>query len=192
MGNGLDTGMAERAARKVAFKLEQMLFTNTSLTFGGGTIYSYVNHPDRNTISIGTNWDDSSVDGADILESVIAMKAASIADLHYGPWVLYIPTAYDTVLDADFSSLKGDITIRDRVLKIEGISGIKVIDTLPANNVLLVQMTSDVVRLVKGMGIQNVQWQTEGNFINKYKVMTIQVPQVRSDQNLRSGVVHMA
>lgn len=77
-------------------------------------------------------------------------------------------------------------------MKISGILDVKVIDTLPADNVLLVQMTSDVVRLVRGMGLQNVEWQTEGNFITKYKVMTIQVPQIRADQNGNSGIVHLA
>jgi hypothetical protein len=77
-------------------------------------------------------------------------------------------------------------------LKIAGIQGIKVIDTLPADNVLLVEMNSDNVRLIQGMGIQNVQWQEEGRFITKYKVMTIQVPQIRSDQNGACGIVHLA
>jgi hypothetical protein len=63
---------------------------------------------------------------------------------------------------------------------------------LTADNVLLVQMTSDVVRLVRGMGLQNVEWATEGKMITKYKVMTIQVPQIRSDQAGRCGVVHLA
>jgi len=57
---------------------------------------------------------------------------------------------------------------------------------------LLVQMTSDVVRLVRGMGIQNIEWATEGGMMTKYKVMTIQVPQIRADQNGKSGIVHMA
>jgi hypothetical protein len=77
-------------------------------------------------------------------------------------------------------------------MKIAGIKGIKVVDTLTADNILLVQMTSDVVRLVRGMGIQSVEWQVEGKFITKYKVMTIQVPQIRSDQAGRSGIVHLA
>jgi len=55
-----------------------------------------------------------------------------------------------------------------------------------------VQMTTDVVRLVRGMGIQNIEWQTEGKMITKYKVMTIQVPQVRSDQDGNSGIVHLS
>ena len=66
------------------------------------------------------------------------------------------------------------------------------VNFLPANNVLLIQMTSDVVRLIRGMGIQAVQWDTEGKFITKYKVLTIQVPQIRSDQAGKSGVVHLA
>jgi len=49
-----------------------------------------------------------------------------------------------------------------------------------------------LVRLVKGLPLQNVEWQTEGKFINKYKVMTIQVPQVRSDADGRCGIVHLA
>jgi hypothetical protein len=53
-------------------------------------------------------------------------------------------------------------------------------------------MTPDVVRLVRGMGLQNVEWKSEGNFMTNYKVMTIQVPQIRSDQNGASGLVHMS
>lgn len=198
LGNPLDTSSAELAARKVAEKLEAMLFTNTSYKFGGGTIYSYLNHPDRNTETMSVHWDDlvdSTNDsvGEKIVNDVLKMKQASIDALHYGPWMLYIPTGYETLLDKDYdSSSASGTTIRERVLKIAGMKGIKVIDTLPANNVLLVQMSSDVVRLVRGMGIQNVEWATEGQMITKYKVMTIQVPQIRSDQAGKSGIVHLA
>jgi len=191
MGNPLDTTSAELASRKVAEKLEAMLFTSTTYSFGGGTIYSYLNHPDRNTETLTTDWDASGKTAADIVADVMRMKQASINALHYGPWMLYIPTAYETVLDGDYNATKGD-TIRERILKIANISGIKVIDTLTANNVLLVQMTTDVVRLVKGLAIQNVQWAAQGNFVTNYKVLTIQVPQIRSDQNGKSGIVHLA
>lgn len=200
LGNPIDTTMAERAARKVNELLENMLFTNTTYAWGTAddrsrnSIYSYINHPDRNLVTLSTygNWDASATTGADIVNSVLAMKQASINDYHYGPWKLYIPTAYETVLDSDYDTTTPGTTIRERIMKIGGITGLKVIDTLPANNVLLVQMTSDVVRLVRGMGLQNVEWSTEGKFLNNYKVMTIQVPQIRSDQNSRSGIVHMS
>jgi len=198
LGNPLDTIMAERASRKVNYKLETMLFTDTDFAFGEvdsrsrNKIYSYLNHADRNTGTI-TAWDGSGKTAAQILADVVAMKQASIDAKHYGPWMLYIPTAYETTLDEDYStSGTSTQTIRDRILKIAGVDGIKVVDTLTADNVILVQMTSDVVRLVRGMAIQNVQWKTEGQFINKFKVMTIQVPQIRSDQDGNSGVIHYA
>jgi hypothetical protein len=199
MGNPLDTTSAERAARRILEKLEAMLFTNTTYSFGEkdsrsqNTIYSYLNHPDRNLVTLGTAWDTLvNTIGATIVNQVLLMKQSAINDYHYGPFMLYIPTAYETVIDKDYDTVTPGTTIRERILKISGITGIKVIDTLPANNVFLVQMTSDVVRLVRGLGLQNVQWGEEGNMLTKFKVLTIQVPQIRSDQYKRSGVIHLA
>lgn len=202
LGNPLDTTFAERAARKVAEKLENLLFATSTGTyqFGGGTIYSYLNYTNRNQVSMGTHWDDE-VDsqykskGEKIVADVLAMKQSSINDHFYGPWMVYVPTNYETLLDEDYDNTGGTnsgTTIRDRILKIANIKGVKVVDALPADNVLLVQMTSDVVRLVRGMGIQNVQWEEEGKMVTKYKVMTIQVPQIRSDQTGKCGIVHLA
>ena len=77
-------------------------------------------------------------------------------------------------------------------MKIAGIQDIKVIDRLASSNVLLVQTTTDVVRIVRGMGLTNVQWGDEGNFVHKYKVLTIQVPQIRSDAYGKTGIIHLA
>jgi len=200
LGNPIDTTMVERAGRKVNLLLEQMLFTATTYAWGDAddrsrnSIYSYLNHPDRNLVTLSTYgaWDASAATGATIVASVLAMKQASINAYHYGPWKLYIPTAYETVLDADYDTTTPGTTIRERIMKIDGIQGIMVVDTLTAANVLLVQMTPDVVRLVNGMPMQNVEWDSEGKFITNYKVMTIQVPQIRSDQAGNSGIVHMS
>ena len=190
LGNPLDTTLAERAARKVSEKLENMLFTPRTYAFGGGTIYSYVNHPNRNKVNLTASWALTGTTGATIVADVLKFKQASINAKHYGPWVLYIPTGYETKMDSDYSSAKGTVAIRQRILAIAGISDIKVIDTLRADTVVMPQMTSDVIRLVRGMGIQNVEWQTQGGLITKYKVMTIQVPQIRADQDGNSGIVH--
>lgn len=199
-GESIDTTMAERATRKVNLLLEQMLFTNTTYAWGDvddrsrNSIYSYINHPDRTQVTLSTYgaWDASATTGANILASVLAMKKAAIAAFHYGPYTLYIPVGYETVLDEDYDTTTPGTTIRERILKIDKIEKVLVVDTLTAANVLLVQMTPDVVRLVRGMGLQNVEWQTEGKFLTNYKVMTIQVPQIRSDQAGSCGVVHMA
>lgn len=198
LGNPLDTTSAERASRRILEKLETMLFTDTTYQFGEtdsrgrNKIYSYVNFPDRNQVSLTQQWDSSAADGEHIVQDVLKMKQTMIEAYHYGPWQLYIPTGYETKLDEDYDTVTPGTTIRERVMKIAGIGGIKVIDTLPADNILMVQMTPDVVRLIRGMGLQNIEWGVEGNLITKYKVMTIQVPQIRSDQNGKCGIVHMA
>lgn len=194
LGNALDTTSAERAARRVAEKCEDMLFTSTTYSFGGGTIYSLVNYPDRELVNLSDygDWATTATTGAKIVESVLAMKQASINKYFYGPWVLYIPTNFETRLDNDYDTTTPGTTIRERIMKIAGIQAIKVIDRLASGNVLLVQTTTDVVRIVRGMGLTNVQWSTEGNFVNKYKVLTIQVPQIRSDFNGHTGIIHMA
>lgn len=194
-GNGLDTLSAERATRKVLVQLEDMLFGSTSsLTYGGGTIYTYLTHPDINTINFDSTgvWTAAGKTAANIKDDVLAMKSASIADKHYGPWMLYVPTAYETVLDDDYSvSGASSKTVRQRIMDISGIQGIQVVDRLAANTVLLVQMTSDVVDLIDGMGIQNVEWSSEGGFVHNYKVMAIQIPRIKSDINNTSGIVKL-
>jgi hypothetical protein len=190
-GNPLDTTEVEQGTRRILEKLETMLFTSTSYYYGGGTIYGYLNQSNRNTISLGAHWDHSGTTGANILGRVLAAKAASIADYHFGPWMLYIPSAYETAMEQDYVTGYPK-SIRARLKEVEGILDVKTVDTLTADNVLLVQMTNDVVRLVQGMGIQIVEWSTEGGMVTKYKLMTIQVPQVRNDQNSRSGIIHMS
>ncbi len=189
MGQSLDTTTAEEAARVVGDKLEDMLFTNLTYTFGGGTIRSYINAPDRNTGSLTGNWDGSGISGSDILNDVLGMKQASINARHYGPWILYIPTAYETVLDDNFTT-NYPITVRQRILDVAGIQDIKIVDRLTANNVLLIDLNKDTVRLLKGMAISPLEWPTEGGLVLNYKVMTIQIPQIRADQSGKSGVTH--
>ncbi len=190
----IDTTLATRATRKVSEKIESFLFQGSgSYTFGGGTIYGYVDAPNRNTVSLTTPWDSSGATGLSIFNDVIAMKQAAIADRHYGPYVLYIPTAYETVMDTDYVTTMGNTkTIRTRLMEIEGISGIKISDYLASDNVILVQMSADVVRMVEGLPLRTVQWDSEGGMMINFKVMSILVPQIRNTQALRSGIVHLS
>jgi hypothetical protein len=189
-GDPLDTTMAERAGRKVAELAEEILFMGySSYSFGGGTIYGYTDFPDANLGSIGTSWATDT--GANILTDVLAMKQASINDRHYGPWVLYIPTAFEVAMDKDYDTSSGRvITIRQRILEVAGIQDIKVIDKLTGTRALLVEMNSETVRLVQGMPVTTVEWDSEGGMVHHYKVMAIMVPQLRSDFQQRCGIVH--
>jgi uncharacterized linocin/CFP29 family protein len=199
MGNPFDTTLAERAARKILEQEEDMLL-GVGTTFSYGTadsrsrnsIYGYLTHPDRNTVNLSIPWNASAMTAAGILQDVLEMKQSMINSYFDGPYQIYIPTAYETVLDDDYDTQTPGTTIRERLLKIAGIKGIKVLNKLTADNVLMVQMTSDVVRLVEGFDLQNVEWKTEGGMLSHYKVMSIVVPQIRSDRNGKCGIVHLS
>lgn len=190
-GTPLDTTQAAIAARKVSDKLESMLFMGaSSYAFGGGTIYGYTDHPNRNTAS-GTlaDW-TTTYDGEKCLADVIELKAALIADNHFGPYILYLPTSLETTIDKDFKAAS-DKTLRQRILEVGGIEDVRIADSLTGNNILLVELQQETVRLVIGMQPTNIEWQIEGGMILHYKTMLIMVPNLRTDQELRMGVVHM-
>lgn len=186
----LDTTMASMAARKVAEKAEELLFTGSdSYTFGGGTIYGYATAQNRNTGSLTANWDDSAADGDSILTDVLAMKQALIDARRYGPYGIYIPTNFETAIEEDFKA-NSDKSIRERLMQVDQLDFMKVADKLTADNVIMTQLTEDSIRLVEGLPVTTVQWDTEGGMVVNFKVMAILIPQPRYDQENRSGIAH--
>jgi hypothetical protein len=185
---GLDATMNRKSAGKVSEALEDALFSNITFTYGGGTVYSYVNHPSRNTVTLSENWDDSATTGGDILDDVLAMKLAKESAGYRGRFGIYTPTNYSVALDADFKAAT-DGTIRQRIMEVEGLEFVKTADRLADDNVVMVELDPDVVRMVIGMDMQNIQWESQGGMVLDYKVMTIMVPQIRATQEGSSGIV---
>lgn len=186
----LDTTMAELATRKVSEKIEEFLVIGSSTyTFGGGTIRGLLDHGDRNTGSLTANWDDSAGTGEAILSDTLAMKQALIDDRHYGPYALWLPTNFETAIDEDFKS-NSDRSIRERISMVENLVDIRVVDKMTADNVVMFQLTPDVVRMVIGLAITVVEWESEGGMRRNFKIIAIMVPQIRSTQANRSGIAH--
>lgn len=190
-GEGIDVTQAAIASRKVAEKSEAMLFNGDPITVEGGTIYGYLTHPDRNPVHMATAWSSiAQSDNDDIIADVLAMQAASRADRMYGPWVIYIPAAYEGKLDEDYRALDAR-TLRQRILAINGILDIKVADFLTGNNVVMVQLERETVDLATAQDVTTVQWSSMGGMVEHFKVMAIWVPRVKSDYDGRSGIVHL-
>ena len=188
-GEPLDVTGAEMAGRKVAEMIETITCVgSSSFAFGGGTLYGLKDFTYSTTGSLTADWDDSAATGETILADVIAMKQAAIDDRHYGPYGIFIPTNYETALDADFKA-GSDKTIRQRLLEVEGIEFIKVADKMTADYVVLVELTSDTMRMIVGLPITTVQWESRGGLSQHFMVMAIILPQPRADQNNRSGIV---
>jgi hypothetical protein len=192
-GAGLDTTMGQLAARRVAEEAEKLVLgVSPTFSYGGGTVYGLTNFPYRIsrvlTAPTAGGWVPSV-----LLGQILAMRQDSVDNFHHGPWILYVSPAWDLYMDNDYSPLKGDNTVRQRLMQISGITDIRTADYLGAGfTMLLVQQTSDVIRLVIGMDITTIQWETLGGMRLNYKVMCIMVPQIRSDHNHNTGIVHGA
>lgn len=192
-GSPLDTTMAELSARKVAEEAEKMaLGLADTITYGGGTIYGLTNFPQRITVTM-TSPESSHWTPATTVAEVLQLRKRSHDALHFGPWVLYVSSDWDLYLDTDYSTLKGDNSLRQRLATINGVTDIRSLDYLTGYQMILVQMTSDVIREVIGMDVTTVQWESLGGMVQHFKVMAIMVPQLRSvTDGAHAGIVHGA
>jgi len=189
-GAGVDVTTAQLAARKVTEEAEKLfLGTAGTYSYGGGTVYGLTNYIGRLT-KVLTHPDDSGWTPKMLVEEVLGMRQQSTDNNYFGPWMLYVSPNWDLHLDTDYSDAKGDNTLRERLKKINGITDIRTVDYLSGHQMILVQMTSDVVRLVNGMDITTLQWETDGGMRIHFKVMAIWVPQIRSDYDDQTGIVH--
>lgn len=189
-GSPLDTTSSEMAGRKVAESIERLaLGRNTSFSYGGGTIYGLLNFPSRMTRTITTPVGVGIGAGLQFMTDVLAMRQQSLNAFHHGPWVLFTAPDWAIYLDYDFKA-NGDRSVRDRVKSIDGLVDIVTLDFMQNYDVLLVQLTNDIIRMILGMDITTLQWDTKGGMQKNFKVMAITVPQLRADFNSRTGIVH--
>jgi hypothetical protein len=191
-GESLDTTQSRTAGRVCAEMAEQMLFQGGK-TFGALPIYGYMTEPHRNTMSYGANgaWSAAGKTGADFLADVLAMVSLANAKRMFGPYRIYVPSNASVALSNDFKAL-GTLTVKQRLLMVDQIQDIVTVDQLPSGNVIMVQMTADVVEWLQGETLQTIQWDVEGGFRINFKAFQIGVPLVKADVSGRSGIVHVS
>lgn len=203
-GEALDTTMAEACGRRIAEKLENILIGNElgmvygTQTAGYGThdgssaIYGYTNHPNR---VIRTNFTAPTGSNPEAtVANFLSAKQTMRQYKFYGPFMVYTSGDWDEYLDNDYARLGGsnaNMTLRERLKKIDGIQDVRSLDYLTSTfTMIFVQMTSDVARMINGMDISTVQWESQGGARVNFKVMCIKVPQIRFDYNGVAAVLH--
>lgn len=193
-GMPLDTTQAQLAATLVSEKCEEMLFKGYSnLVMQNSTIYGYTTAPNRNTGSI-SNWASGATTGETIVDNVLSMILALQTDNKYGPYALYVPLDYYNRLLDDFKANSDKSTLK-RLMEIPDLESIKISKDLTggaSGEVILVQMSSDVVDIVDGMQPTVLQWESAGGFVVNFKVMAIMVPRFKSDAATQSGIAHFS
>ncbi len=189
-GMALDTTQVAIATRRVADLLESILFKGATITAGGGTIYGYTNFPARNTGSVTADWTTASGDQI-VTDIVTKLIPALQADKMYGPYTIYVSIAAYTNMLKDLKAAS-DKSIIQRVLEIPGIKAVRPTTELTGTNVLMIQMTRDVVDIIDGLQPTPVMWESHGGMMMHFKVMAIQVPRLKSDFNGNCGIAHFS
>lgn len=207
-GTPLDTTLAEAAGRRVGEAIEKTAIgvqtgvtagtQSTGITAhdGTSTVYGLTNFTHRVTKTDLTTPTGSNQD--DVVADVIEMRETMYTNGFYGPFMLYTSTSYDQWLDrAHFVGTyaqgltNGGRTLREVLGAIEGISGIRRLDYLTSGyQMVMVQMTSDVVQAINAMDVTVVQWESTGGLRKNFKVMAIKVPLFKAPYSGTSGVQH--
>ena len=186
----LDTTGASLASKKVAEGIEK-LFCGTlgTYTFGGGSLPGLTNYSSALTKSMtaptASGWSQQTT-----YDEVLAMRQQAYAVNHFGPYRIYASTSWDQYLDRkEIGTTVNQSTLRENLMSIGQVEGVTTVDHLPANKMILVQMDLETIRIVTGMDVTTVQWESEGGMKQNFKVMAIKVPQLRKDQAGQTGIV---
>ena len=83
-----------------------------------------------------------------------------------------------------------DVTILERLLKIPGLEGIVPTSRMTGTNVLMIQLTSDVIQLIDGIQPMMVEWEGRGGFELNFMIFCILLPRIRADFLNQCGIAH--
>lgn len=189
VGQPLDTTLVQQATRRVNEAIEDATLNGAGFNVAGYGTPGLLNAPNANTYTIPVSWVTAT--GAQIQADVMNMIGKLQTDLKWGPYNMYVGTAYGNALTFDFKA-NGDKSILARLREIEAGGrplSIKVADQMPATTVLLMQMTSDTADIINGQAPTVIPWTSLDGFTLYWLVMAIMVPRVRSDYDGNSGIV---
>ena len=185
-GTPIDTTQVSDAATKVVDKIEDMLFNGSTVVAGGHSILGYTNYTHSNEVACTGNWTGTV---ANIELDVRKLIAANEADLHFGPYILYVAKKEWNDLRAR-DSTAGGITYLEILKSLAGIADVKVTGVLAAGYIALVEMASETIDMSVGVDIMTVEWPTHGGMQSNFKVFAAMAPRVKSDYLNQCGVAY--
>jgi len=197
VGMPLDTALIKQCTRAVNEAIEDAAINGATTLDGqplvdaGYSAPGLLNAPNANTQSLTlAAWVTAPV-GTTVMAEVLAMTAKLQGDQKFGPYNLYVGTNVGNAMNTDFKANGNDsILARLQGMVFGGRNlRIRVTDMMPANNVALVQMTSDVIEVINGQPPTVIPYTSLDGFTIHNLVMAIMIPRVRSDYNGNSGIV---
>jgi hypothetical protein len=195
-GVPLDTSLIEQATRRVNEAIEDAAINGIPTPVFGSSVPGLLNAPNVNTYAYagGEAWTAAGKTGQEIIDDVLAMVTLAVGDRKFGPYTLYVNTAYDLILNRNWSDgvTTFPTTVRQRLEQMSfGGQPLRVrsADMLPANRTVLVQRTSDVIDLVVGQEPTVISWDQDGGLGMNWIVLACIIPRVKTTYTDQSGIV---
>ncbi len=187
LGNGLDTTYAYEASRVVAEEEERLVIDgNITIKLNNDVIYGIRTHPDINT---GTAVGDFGT-LSNIFDSYLDMLTAADAAGFFGPFEVWIyGTQYIEMMNV-YTDGSGQSAMRRVLDSIPAIDAIHPCDWISDGQVMLVQMTQNVVDLAEYATGMVVEWSSGDGMTHFFRIMSIATPRVKSDYAGNSGIVY--
>lgn len=192
-GTGIDTAYAQDASRVVAELLERQILNGWDVTFNSNlTLYGLRNHPDRNTM-LGSNWAVGENVKADMLAAIHTLEDDHFYSDDRGYWLILADAQYRHLRNDYKPTVDVSMTTEEKITdEMSEVDNVIRSQYLPNGEAILFKPVSSVFDLARDpAGIQNVQWESHGGFENRFKVMAIQAPRVKSTYNGNSGLLHI-
>jgi len=194
VGVPLDTTLISQATRRVNEAIEDASINGAGITIGAGTTPGVLNAPNAGTQALSADWTGTNTIGTTgpaIVQDVINMMSVLQGKRRYGPYMLYVGTKAGNMLAGDFKVNTTD-TINDRLMRIPGLSGVRVADQMPGASTgpqcFMIQMTSDVVDMITGQAPTVIPWTSNDGFTLFWLVMAIMIPRFKDDYDGNSGI----
>ena len=184
----IDTTTIEQNTRKMMEKEERLFVGTETYTFAGDTIYGLLNHPQRLsatlTLPTAPGWTP-----AVFIDELLAGIQDLQDDEFPGPYGLYFSRAYGQYFNGDYADTYGGDTLMTRMEKVKGFSFMRQLDSLGTGfKVVIVQLTSDVIRVVNITPLRLLNWNTMGGLAEHWKLLMGRVPQLRTDAGNKIGL----
>lgn len=195
MGNDLRTEGVAEATRAVTELLEELVIDgwNTEVPDHNDdtwNLYGLRTHPDRNTVS-ANDWGTSS----NIRDSFVAALNAMDEDNRTGGnfYTYVAPPQWREFRAAIDPDGDGNMTVRERITNEfdQELGPIRRAEKLPDGEMLMVDMSQDVVELAEAEDTQVIEWQSGSGMTNYLKVMASLAPEIKSDAHGQSGIVQV-
>lgn len=197
MQGSLETQHAANSTRLVSQTLEDAFVDGSNYDFTihdssqGYDFYGMTDHPQTATGTTSADWTS---DNTAVRSDFRSARGVLKNDRNYSPpFRVYLGTDYYDVLDDADPEGDGNLTIRDRVENLSGISQVLELDALPAKSMLMFKPTSDVIEVGQATDIQTVQ--QEDMFNTHFLVMGAMYPRIYQQYNvetesLQNGILY--